>query len=135
MIKHYFLYNLRYILFLIAFIIATPFFPLKAENKEIVINQLQIFKKNKASCHRLGNIYDACHWMAKFTVKNKSKNTITTFCLRMKVNKKNYQLCYGEKKKISINANNKKIFLVNLTELFKISADDERPFVKIFTVR
>ena len=35
--------------------------------------------------------------------KNKSKNTITTFCLRMKVNKKNYQLCYGEKKKISIN--------------------------------
>ena len=133
MTKYRFLYNLRYILFLTVFLI-TPLFSLKAENRGIIISQPEIFKRNKASCHRLGDIYDACQWMAKFTVKNKSKNKITKFCLRMKVNEKNYQLCYGEKKKVSINVNNKKNFRVNLTELFKVSANDERPYVKIFTI-
>ena len=73
--------------------------------------------------------------MAKFTIKNTSQNKISNFCLRMKVNKKVFELCYGKAKKNSINVNNKKTFLVNLTELFGISIDDEKPLVRVFKVR
>ncbi len=134
MIKYFFLHKIRFVFILIVLFIS-PFFYLQAENKEIAISKLQVFKRNKASCNRLGNIYDACHWMAKFTIKNTSQNKISKFCLRMKVNKKVFELCYGKTKKNSINVNNKKTFLVNLTELFGISIDDEKPLVRVFKVR
>ena len=106
---------------------------LLSENLNYTISKPAVFKRNKASCSRLGNVYDACQWMTKIVVKNKGKNDISKLCLFMKVNKKNYELCYGKTKKLLIKGNNQKTFIVNLTESMNISNDAERPFVKILS--
>ena len=106
---------------------------LKADNVSYVISKPEVFKRNKASCNRLGNIYDACQWMTRFVVTNKGEDKISNICVYMKVNTKAYELCYGKTKRISIKPNTKKTFLINLTELVKISSDSEKPFVKILS--
>ncbi len=104
-----------------------------SENLSYTISKPEVFKRNKASCSRLGNVYDACQWMTKVIVKNKGRNDISKLCLLMKVNKKKYELCYGQKKELFIKKNGQKTFLINLTELMNISIDAERPYVKILS--
>ena len=45
---------------------------LLAESRGISVSNPEVFKRNKASCKRLGNIYDACQWMLRFNIKNNS---------------------------------------------------------------
>ena len=104
---------------------------LKAEVSSYSISKPEVFKRNKASCNRLGNIYDACQWMTKFIVKNRGKNNINNLCIFMKVNAKVYELCYGETKKINIRPNAKQTFLINLTKSINISNDSDKPLVRI----
>ena len=106
---------------------------LKADNVSYVISKPEVFKRNKASCNRLGNIYDACQWMTRFVVTNKGEDKISNICVYMKVNTKAYELCYGKTKRISIKPNTKKTFLVNLTELVKVPNESEKPYVKIMS--
>ena len=117
----------------IVIILFTPIDNLISENLNYTINKPQVFKRNKASCNRLGNVYDACQWMTKVIVKNRGKNDISKLCLLMKVNEKKYELCYGQTKDLLIKRNGKKTFLINLTELMKISIEAEKPYVKILT--
>ena len=50
-------------------------------------------KRNKPQCDRLGNIYDACQWMLRFTLINSTETSIRSFCsfamifLHIKINK------------------------------------------------
>ena len=104
-----------------------------SESIEYSISNPKVFKRNKASCNRLGNVYDACHWMTRIVVKNTGERKISQLCLKMRVNKKGYELCYGKTQKLLIEKNGKKIFLVNLTELMNISIDAERPYIKMLS--
>ena len=106
---------------------------LVAKTMTFEISKPKVFKRNKGSCKRLGNIYDACHWMARFVVTNKGNRKITNFCTIMKVDKKTFELCYGKNKKIKISSNEKKTFLINLTSLFQVPIDAEKPIVRIIS--
>jgi hypothetical protein len=120
-------------LLVIVILLFTPLDYLISENLNYTISKPQVFKRNKASCTRLGNVYDACQWMTKVIVKNKGKNDISKLCLLMKVNEKKYELCYGQTKDLLIKKSGQKTFLINLTELMKISIEAEKPYVKILT--
>jgi len=120
-------------LLVIVILLFTPIDYLMSENLNYTISKPEVFKRNKASCSRLGNVYDACQWMTKVIVKNKGKNDISKLCLLMKVNEKKYELCYGQTKDLLIKKSGQKTFLINLTELMKISIEAERPYVKILT--
>ena len=120
-------------LFFVVTLVCMHLKSLKADNVSYSISKPEVFKRNKASCNRLGNIYDACQWMTRFVVTNKGEDKISNICLYMKVNTKAYELCYGKTKRISIKPNAKKTFLVNLTELVNVPNDSERPFVKIMS--
>ena len=111
----------------------TPFNYLISENPNYTITKAEVFKRNKASCKRLGNVYDACQWMTRVVVKNRSENDISKLCFLMKVNKTTYELCYGKTKRLFIKKNSQKTFLINLTELMNVSNDAERPSVKIIS--
>ena len=91
---------------LVAFLFAISNYSV-SENLNYKIEELEVFKRNKASCIRLGNIYDACQWMTKVVVRNLGQKEISQFCLFMKVNKKTYELCYGKTKKLLIESNGK----------------------------
>ena len=106
---------------------------LVAKTMTFEISKPKVFKRNKGSCKRLGNIYDACHWMARFVVTNKGNRKITNFCTIMKVDKKTFELCYGQNKKIKISSNEKKTFLINLTSLFQVPIDADKPIVRIIS--
>ena len=94
-------------LILIIFLLIS-FDPLMADDVNYSISKPKVFKRNKASCSRLGNVYDACQWMTKVSVKNLGNKKITQLCLLMKVNKKTYELCYGKTKKLLIKKNTEK---------------------------
>ena len=120
------------VLLLIIFLITSSDYVM-SESIEYSISNPKVFKRNKASCNRLGNVYDACHWMTRIVVKNTGERKISQLCLKMRVDKKGYELCYGKTKKLLIEKNGKKIFLVNLTELMNISIDAERPYIKMLS--
>ena len=120
---------------ILIFLLNIPTTYLIADNLNYKISSLEVFKRNKASCNRLGNVYDACQWMTKVTIKNTGTKQITNLCFIMKVNKKLFELCYGKEKKISINRKDEKTFLINLTELMNISIDEEKPLIKIISKR
>ena len=117
------------VLLLIIFLITSSDYVM-SESIEYSISKPKVFKRNKASCNRLGNVYDACHWMLRFTVKNNKKAELNKFCFKMEVNKKMYELCYG-KKKLSIIQGKSRAFLVNLTEQMNVKVDNQTPFVRI----
>ncbi len=129
MIK-YFLYKIMPLSALVAFLFAISNYSV-SENLNYKIEELEVFKRNKASCTRLGNVYDACQWMTKVVVRNLGQKEISQFCLFMKVNKRTYELCYGKTKKLLIESNGKKTFLINLSEYMNISTDEKKPRVKI----
>ena len=108
-----------------------PLFNLFGKSQNISISKVAVFKRNEASCNRLGNIYDACQWMTRFTVKNNSNKTLNTFCFKMKVSNKTYELCFGKNSKLSLNKDRSKTFLINLTEKMNINIDEEKPAVRV----
>ena len=106
---------------------------LVAKTMTFEISKPKVFKRNKGSCKRLGNIYDACHWMARFVVTNKGNRKITNFCTIMKVDKRPLNCAMVKIKKIKISSNEKKTFLINLTSLFQVPIDAEKPIVRIIS--
>ena len=61
---------------MLSFFLILPFISLdnlKSEILDYTISKPVVFKRNEASCSRLGNIYDACQWMTKVVVKNIGK--------------------------------------------------------------
>ena len=97
-----------------------------SNDTNISISNVKVMKRNKPSCDRLGNIYDACQWMLKFKVNNNTNNDLISFCSVIKVNKKKYKLCGNKtKNKFHTKANNSTVVLTNLSEL--INYDNEKP--------
>ena len=50
---------------LIVILLSLPINILRAEVDALNISKLVVLKRNKPSCDRLGNVYDACHWKAR----------------------------------------------------------------------
>jgi hypothetical protein len=100
------------------------------DNKSIALYDLQPLKRNKASCDRLGNIYDACQWMMKFTIENNSSKTLESFCSLIKINKKKYEVCSSKAfNKKALKPNHSKRILINLTELIKYENNYRKPSI------
>ena len=115
---------MKIILAVIIFFLSTTY--LISSDTDITISNVKVIKRNKPSCDRLGNVYDACQWMLKFTINNNTNNNLMSFCSVIKVNKKKYKLCGNKtKKKFHTKANNSTVVLTNLLEL--INYDNERP--------
>lgn len=107
-----------------------------ADNNLISLYDLQSKKRNIASCNRLGNIYDACQWMMKFTIKNNSSTKLYSFCSEIKINKKNYEICSSKKfQENSLKPNQTKVILVNLANLINYKNDYPQPIVRLIKVQ
>lgn len=107
-----------------------------ADNNLISLYDLESKKRNNASCNRLGNIYDACQWMMKFTIKNNSSKKLNSFCSVIKINKKKYEICSSKKfKENSLEPNQTKVILVNLADLINYKNDYPAPLVRLVKVR
>ena len=101
-----------------------------ADNNLISLYDLQSKKRNTASCNRLGNIYDACQWMMKFTIENNSSKTLESFCSLIKINKKKYEVCSSKAfNKKALKPNHSKRILINLTELIKYENNYRKPSI------
>ena len=115
---------MKIIIIVIAFFLAPTC--LISNDTDISISNVKVMKRNKPTCDRLGNIYDACQWMLKFKINNNTGNDLISFCSVVKVNKKKYKLCGNKaKKKFHTKANNSTVLLTNLSEL--INYDNEKP--------
>ena len=115
---------MKIILTIITLFLSTSY--LISSDTEITISNVEVMKRNKPSCDRLGNVYDACQWMLKFKINNNTEDDLISFCSVIKVNKKKYKLCGNKaKKKFHTKANNSTVVLTNLSEL--INYDNERP--------
>ena len=91
---------MKIILTIIALFLSTTY--LISSDTDITISNVKVMKRNKPSCDRLGNVYDACQWMLKFKINNNTQYDLISFCSVIKVNKKKYKLCGNKaKKKIS----------------------------------
>ena len=107
-----------------------------ADNNLISLYDLQSKKRNTASCNRLGNIYDACQWMMKFTIKNNSSKKLNSFCSIIKINKKKYEVCSSEKlKENPLKPSQSKVILVNLADLINYKNDYPQPLVRLVKIQ
>ena len=70
-----------------------------SNDTDISVSSVKVMKRNKPSCDRLGNVYDACQWMLKFKINNNTQSDLISFCSVIKVNKKKYKLCGNKAKK------------------------------------
>ena len=77
---------MKIILTAIAFFLSTTY--LISSETYITISNVKVMKRNKPSCDRLGNVYDACQWMLKFKINNNTNDDLVSFCSVIKVNKK-----------------------------------------------
>ena len=115
---------MKIIIIVIAFFLSTTC--LISNDTDISISSVKVMKRNKPTCDRLGNIYDACQWMLKFRINNNTEDNLISFCSVIKVNNRKYKLCGNKtKKKFHTKANNSTVVLTNLSEL--INYDNERP--------
>ena len=115
---------MKIIFTVITFFLSTTY--LISSETYITISNVKVMKRNKSSCDRLGNVYDACQWMLKFKINNNTNDDLISFCSVIKVNKKKYKLCGNKtKKKFHTKANDSTIVLTNLSEL--INYDNEKP--------
>ena len=106
-----------------------------ADNKSISLYDIQPLKRNKASCNRIGNIYDACQWMMKFTIQNNSSKKLKSFCSIIKINKKKYEICSSKKfNRKALEANQSKVILINLSELIKYENDYIKPSIALIKI-
>ena len=124
---------MKIILTVITFFISTTY--LISSDTDITISNVKVMKRNKPSCDRLGNIYDACQWMLKFKINNNTNNDLISFCSVIKVNKKKYKLCGNKtKKKFHTKANNSSTVLTNLSELINFNNDSPKPTVSFISL-
>ena len=105
------------------------------DNKSLSLYDLQPLKRNKASCDRLGNIYDACQWMMKFTIENNSSKSLNSFCSIIKINKKKYEICSSKAfNRKALKANQSKVILINLSELIQYENNYTKPTITLVKV-
>ena len=124
---------MKIIFALITFFLSTTY--IISSDTDITISNVKVMKRNKPSCDRLGNLYDACQWMLKFKINNNTNDDLISFCSVIKVNKKKYKLCGNKiKKKIHTKANNSTIILTNLSELINYNNDSPKPAVSFISL-
>ena len=124
---------MKIILTVITFLLSTAY--LISSDTDITISNVKVMKRNKPSCDRLGNIYDACQWMLKFKINNNTKDDLISFCSVIKVNKKKYKLCGNKtRKKFHTKANNSSVVLTNLSELIYYDNDKPKPIVSFISL-
>tara|TARA_B100001027_G_C16244069_1_gene320904 strand:- start:1 stop:387 length:387 start_codon:yes stop_codon:yes gene_type:complete len=124
---------MKIIFALITFFLSTTY--IISSDTDITISNVKVMKRNKPSCDRLGNVYDACQWMLKFKINNNTNDDLISFCSVIKVNKKKYKLCGNKiKKKIHTKANNSTIILTNLSELINYNNDSPKPAVSFISL-
>jgi len=124
---------MKKILTVITFFLSTTY--LISSETYITISNVKVMKRNKPSCDRLGNIYDACQWMLKFKINNNTNNDLISFCSVIKVNKKKYKLCGNKtKKKFHTKANNSTTVLTNLSELINFNNDSPKPTISFISL-
>ncbi len=117
----------------ITFFLSTTY--LICSDTNISISNVKVMKRNKPSCDRLGNVYDACQWMLKFKINNNTEDDLISFCSVIKVNKKKYKLCGNKaKKKFHTKANNSTVVLTNLSELINYDKDEPKPTVSFISL-
>ena len=63
---------MKIIFTVITFFLSTTY--LISSDTDISISNVKVMKRNKPSCDRLGNVYDACQWMLKFKINNNTEN-------------------------------------------------------------
>ena len=124
---------MKIIFTVITFFLSTTY--LVSSDTDITISNVKVMKRNKPSCDRLGNIYDACQWMLKFKINNNTNNDLISFCSVIKVNKKKYKLCGNKtKNKFHTKANNSTVILTNLSELINFNNDNPKPTVSFISL-
>ena len=124
---------MKIIIIVIAFFLSTTC--LISNDTDISISNVKVMKRNKPTCDRLGNIYDACQWMLKFKINNNTNDNLISFCSVIKVNKKKYKLCGNKtKKKFHTKANNSTVVLTNLSELINFNNDSPKPKVSFISL-
>ena len=125
--------SMKIILTIISFFLSTTY--LMSNNSDISISSVKVMKRNKPSCDRLGNVYDACQWMLKFKINNNTNKNLISFCSVIKVNKKKYKLCGNKTKyKFHTKANNSTIVLTNLAELINYDNEEPKPIVSFISL-
>ena len=123
---------MKIILTIITLFLSTTY--LISSDTEITISNVKVMKRNKPSCDRLGNVYDACQWMLKFKINNNTEDDLISFCSVIKVNKKKYKLCGNKsKKKFHTKANNSTVVLTNLSELINYDNENLKPIVSFIS--
>ena len=124
---------MKIIFTVITFFLSTTY--LISSDNDISISNVKVMKRNKPSCDRLGNIYDACQWMLKFKINNNTNDDLISFCSVIKVNKKKYKLCGNKtKNKFHTKANNSTVILTNLSELINFNNDNPKPTVSFISL-
>jgi len=124
---------MKIILTIIALFLSTTY--LISSDTDITISNVKVMKRNKPSCDRLGNVYDACQWMLKFKINNNTQYDLISFCSVIKVNKKKYKLCGNKaKNKFHTKANNSTVVLTNLSELIKYDNENPKPIVSFISL-
>ena len=117
----------------ITFFLSTTY--LISSDTDISISNVKVMKRNKPSCDRLGNVYDACQWMLKFKINNNTNDDLISFCSVIEVNKKKYKLCGNKtKNKFHTKANNSTVILTNLSELINFNNDSPKPTVSFVSL-
>ena len=124
---------MKIILTVITFFLSATY--LISSDTNITISNVKVMKRNKPSCDRLGNIYDACQWMLKFKINNNTNDDLISFCSVIKVNKKRYKLCGNKtQKNFHTKANNSTVILTNLSELINYNNDSPKPTVSFISL-
>ena len=124
---------MKIIIIVIAFFLSTTC--LISNDADISISNVKVMKRNKPTCDRLGNIYDACQWMLKFKINNNNENDLISFCSVIKVNNRKYKLCGNKtKKKFHTKANNSTVILTNLSELINYDNEKSKPIVSFISL-
>ena len=124
---------MKIIITVIAFFLSTTY--LICNDTDISISNVKVMKRNKPTCDRLGNIYDACQWMLKFKINNNTDNDLISFRSVIKVNKKRYKLCGNKaKNKFHTKANNSTVILTNLSELINYDNEKPKPIVNFISL-
>ena len=99
-------------------------------NDDITISNVKVMKRSKPTCERLGNVYDACQWMIKFTIENNSSKNLKSFCSIIKINKKKYEVCSSKAfNRKALKANKSRVILINLSELIKYENNYKEPSI------
>ena len=124
---------MKIILTIITFFLSTTY--VISGDNDVTISNVKVMKRNKPSCDRLGNIYDACQWMLKFKINNNTNDDLISFCSVIKVNKKKYKLCGNKtRKKFHTKANSSTIILTNLSELINFNNDSPKPIISFISL-